>query len=328
MHTTPYSYFGIHFNTWCPLGCKHCFTNSSSRASKQTANLDLAESLGRCVVRRNPNTRMVVTGGEPFVFRKQLLELLRRAHLLGVETSLHTNGFWGGRDWAEDALRAMIPYGLTRVNLSTDDYHEKQLPLSKVKKAAQTILDLGLNLRIPVTYGPKSKLRPNTVLKAIGLSEHERLEVFPVSLSRSGGAETLSNEEFYQTDQAGSCSKLVNPVLFANGELSPCSGSAFSSIFRPGCWTEQLAQPKSEKEIESLLADWEREPLLHAILCSGPRAVHQKLLERRGLAPLEPLERAGSCECESCNQLFSDKHLREPLANLRQHRRNLWAVPI
>lgn len=319
-----FEFFGVHFTSWCPLGCQHCFTNSSPTAKKDIVNFDLAEALGRCVLVRNPNARMVITGGEPLAFRNQLMILVRRINRLGVETTLHTNGFWGGREWVEEVFCSLIGSGLTRVNLSVDDYHLERLSLSVLQKAARVILDLEVEFRILVTFG-ESTIRPDNVLSLLGFPENAPIEIIPVSLARSGRAQTLSCDKFAQTDQVGWCPKLINPVLFSNGELSPCSGSAFSSICHPEVWKEQLVRPQSEDDINNILDGWEKEPLLYAISHSGPRAVHLKLLEKSGLPQLEPLSRAGGCECESCNQLFSDKRLREPLAELRKFRKNRWA---
>lgn len=100
----------------CNLRCSYCMPAEGLDwlPDNQTLTDDEVVRLVDIAVRRLGITEVRFTGGEPLV-RRGLVDIVRRTHALGVETSLTTNALGLARTAA--ALRAA---GLDRINVSLD----------------------------------------------------------------------------------------------------------------------------------------------------------------------------------------------------------------
>ena len=100
----------------CNLRCSYCMPAEGLDwlPDDQTLTDDEIVRLITIAVRRLGITEVRFTGGEPLV-RRGLVDIVRRTHELGVETSLTTNALGLAR--TATALRAA---GLDRINVSLD----------------------------------------------------------------------------------------------------------------------------------------------------------------------------------------------------------------
>ena len=100
----------------CNLRCSYCMPAEGLDwlPAEQTLTDDEVVRLITIAVRRLGITEVRFTGGEPLV-RRGLVDIVRRTHELGVETSLTTNALGLAR--TATALRAA---GLDRINVSLD----------------------------------------------------------------------------------------------------------------------------------------------------------------------------------------------------------------
>lgn len=100
----------------CNLRCSYCMPAEGLDwlATEQTLSDDEVARLIEIAVRRLGVTEVRFTGGEPLV-RRGLVDIVRRTHELGVETSLTTNALGLAR-----TAGALRDAGLDRINVSLD----------------------------------------------------------------------------------------------------------------------------------------------------------------------------------------------------------------
>jgi len=107
----------------CNIACRHCGIESSPQVRGEmgmaAATRFIAESAAIPQF-----MKMTFTGGEPFIYQNEHLELLALCASLGLQTRIVTNGFWA-RD-REKGLRLLERFkaaGLAELNFSADIFH-------------------------------------------------------------------------------------------------------------------------------------------------------------------------------------------------------------
>jgi len=124
----------------CPLSCAHCSTNSSLAGEEHAAT-----GFVRLVESFTPTCRpevLVLTGGEPLVRPRLVLDLTERAHAVGTRVVLASGMFWARAQEISPLLDRTIR-GVDHVAASLDYYHEQQVNRADVFRAIHTVLDRG-----------------------------------------------------------------------------------------------------------------------------------------------------------------------------------------
>jgi len=79
-------------------------------------------------------------GGEPLLYFDKVLEAAKHGKELGFKISIVTNGFWAySVDRAREQIRQLKAAGLYRVELSSDHFHQKFIPIETIQNAIQIL---------------------------------------------------------------------------------------------------------------------------------------------------------------------------------------------
>lgn len=85
-------------------------------------------------------------GGESFTEYDLLLHFLRRATEHGLTAGALTNASWvSSRKRAESRVAEMMAAGLTNLGVSTDEYHQKSVPVQRVDVLLEVCKEAGLD---------------------------------------------------------------------------------------------------------------------------------------------------------------------------------------
>ncbi len=85
---------------------------------------------------------VVFSGGEPTLYREDLLRSISYANSKGLATRVVTNGWWGKtKESASKFLEKLIDCGLTEMNISVDDLHQEWIPLESIKNALRLCVE-------------------------------------------------------------------------------------------------------------------------------------------------------------------------------------------
>ena len=95
------------------------------------------------------------SGGEALLHFDEVCELSLYAKAKGIKiVSLNTNGFWGKSfDDAVKVLSILSASGISKIGLSSDDYHQEFVPASNVKNIldAATMFNISIDLGVMIS---------------------------------------------------------------------------------------------------------------------------------------------------------------------------------
>jgi hypothetical protein len=121
----------------CTGECDHCFVHSSPRAE---AAMPLALAIKGVQQAHDLGTvrEIYLEGGEPFLHFPIMVEVIRHAAGLGLETGIVTNGYFATTvEDAEVWLKPLQEAGLTSLSVSDDTFHSD--PSQGETPAARTV---------------------------------------------------------------------------------------------------------------------------------------------------------------------------------------------
>ena len=127
----------------CPLRCDFCWCPGNGykpvKIRKEDAIRYIKEAASLGVVKR-----VSFTGGEPFLYHEELVEVLEACKGL-MSARIVTSCYWAEtREKALEKLRPLVERGLDELSCSTDPTHQAFVPAAFVKNAVEVGLELGL----------------------------------------------------------------------------------------------------------------------------------------------------------------------------------------
>jgi hypothetical protein len=125
---------GIHFliSYGCPAECDHCFIWGNPRRDSGMT-LERIDQFLNQIMAVGTIASVCAEGGESFTRYPALLHLMRRGTELGLGVSALTNAFWvESREMATSRIDELIAAGMSSLGVSTDEWHQKHIPVEKV----------------------------------------------------------------------------------------------------------------------------------------------------------------------------------------------------
>ena len=173
-----------------------------------------------------------ITGGEPFIYYEEILELCKLAFSLGMQTTFTTNAFWAtDKDGTFEKLEKLKHYGVRSIKVSLDDFHMKHISTENYRR----IFRISQMLYIKVLIGCK-------ILKN-GIGNRHVLEHFDDEMANIlfcqyraypiGDAVKIPKELFYLSDTIrGKCNESNMLLIEPNGTVYPCGSACVMSSIR------------------------------------------------------------------------------------------------
>jgi len=137
---------GVHFliTYGCSAECDHCFIWGAPGRRSAMAPKQIDDFLGQ-VASLETVTGVCGEGGESFTEYSLLLQFLRRATALGLAAGALTNASWAtSRAKAEEGIAELMAAGLTNLGVSTDQYHQRSVPVERVDVLLAVCQEAGL----------------------------------------------------------------------------------------------------------------------------------------------------------------------------------------
>lgn len=133
-------------NARCDICCLHCGPERDNHLPRRLAEAAIREAGDM----ENMKT-LIISGGEPWLFREEVLGYARLASSLGLSVTLYSNGFWGkDAAAAQKAVRQMKEAGVGGLSFSADRYHQACVPAAHLKNAMEAALEAGLSVELSV----------------------------------------------------------------------------------------------------------------------------------------------------------------------------------
>lgn len=295
----------------CTAQCENCCFDSNPFL---TARLTLPEILQ--FIRegaQQPTCKMVVfSGGECFLLGDDLVAAVALATSLGMTTRCVTNGFWAKNPaHGRRRLEALVQAGLTELNLSTGDYHQRWVSQETVVNAACLATDLGLPTVIMVELQRERRVTAASLLREPRIAERlrkgePRLQILespwmPMNFEdviEQSADRVLSRQTLHM--RGGCTSVLQTVVVTPHRRFGFCCGLAREKIPELNAdWTPGTFDHLVEAGGSDFMKIW--------LWVDGPDRI---LAWAAGKDPRITWEDRYSHHCQTCLALFSDPLVR------------------
>ena len=208
----------------CNITCRHC-APACGPAPKRAWNVELIRRcLNEAANLPNVGKRVHFAGGEPFLYYPQMLELVRHARSLGFDISIVTNGFWGKNEArATMMVGELVDAGLTRVELSTDVFHQEHIPVPTIRRSIQVLKSASVKIILRVITSRKHTVEET--LRQLTVEDLDGLEIAGSPVVPVGRAkEAVPEDEVYLTPYGthGTCHNMLNLTVRPDWNVAPC----------------------------------------------------------------------------------------------------------
>ncbi|KNY28934.1 radical SAM/SPASM domain-containing protein [Pseudobacteroides cellulosolvens] len=251
------------YTTKCTAECDICCFYCSPKINEK---MDLAKAKDYVdqAAKIKDITTIGIAGGEVFIYYDELLELVKYIKQNRMKVSCTTNGFWGTSE--ENALKIISEIkeaGLSYMKLSVDDFHEKFVPIDRIKNVLKAAYKLEYPISIGCTATKNSKR-----LKYVAEILEDELEGFslmefpcyPIGKARDNN----NREEFLlkYKPYTGKCKEWHTITIMPDGGIYPC-GSCCGTI------PTRLLGNAKEQTLEELITKAENDPLRRITMDEG-----------------------------------------------------------
>lgn len=144
-----FSFMTFLYTTWCNAQCSHCCLSCGPDKNDKLSPGFVKDTLSSLADLNIPE--FCITGGEPFLFLKEIEDILSFADSLGLKSHIGTNGFWGvSYDDSCHILKRLHSSGLKALLLSTDKYHQEFVSVDNIFNIVKAAEDIGISVKITV----------------------------------------------------------------------------------------------------------------------------------------------------------------------------------
>ncbi len=249
MQTIRHIAFG--YSTRCNMACDHCVAAGNS-ADNGTMGLETAvaviREMARCRV-----SGISFTAGEPFLYRDEILELVRGCKENGIYSRMVTNGFWAKtREKADAVVSELILGGLSQLRISFSRWHQAGIPKETIINAVRACKRRGLDYFVSFVTDFS---RQDDVLEAF--LRDNRVKYFPEPLLYFGRAKEFEPPAVFTDYPPNTCT--MNPYLSPDLDMFACcdAGAGFTrtGFFYLGNHREESMETLFRKKEENTLYD-------------------------------------------------------------------------
>ena len=210
------------YSTRCNIRCGHCVATGDLPAGRNMDH-DRAKEIIAGMVRAGVGG-ISFSAGEPFLFFKQIAELVKLCSQIGIYTRIVTNSFWAKTVESSDHLVSELQQnGLNQLRLSYSRWHQDNIDRNNVLNAARSCEKIGLDYFISFVTDFSKEDDPHEQF----LRNH-CLTFFPEPVIYAGRAESFKRRRILTDYQANCCD--MNPYLTPDLDMYACcdAGSHFS----------------------------------------------------------------------------------------------------
>lgn len=207
----------INFTLTCNLSCAHCIVESSPHRKER---LSLPEVRTALLAGRDDGKKHVTfSGGEVFLFAKEVCELVAFARDLGYAVDVETNAYWARDEkTARARLAPFVEAGISGMALSADAYHAEHFPVDRTIQAAKTGREYGL--LVEINFCPSQNAAVDAEIRA-ALEAAGEPYIENELLNRGRGAGLLQLSRRHAYSELPNCDSLTT-TLHATGDMYAC----------------------------------------------------------------------------------------------------------
>jgi MoaA/NifB/PqqE/SkfB family radical SAM enzyme len=294
-----FNVIGLMYTRTCPLVCEHCITESSPHVKD---HMPFHQAFDYLHVIRDFCPQLCFSGGEPFIYYRDMVTLTQEAKSLGLRVSVVTGAGWVRKETQTRMMvKTLADAGLVKLGISWDKYHEKFSSRDNAVMLAKIATDLGLQVEIRIVRSRIHTEDWREIFVDLPVEIHE-IQIVPL-----GRAASLEPTHFSSTDEKprGMCGVVLSPVIEPNGNVYACCGpSRYCRKPSPLFLGNAVSEPLREI-LERALND----PILEIIYNLGPYGLYQLLKDHSvGRERFKPRSNYKDI-CELCLDITNDPEI-------------------
>jgi len=266
----------------CTANCRICCLESNP-CGKQKLSFNLACS---CIEQASQVTgisSISFSGGEPFIFFDELLNLIQVSKSHKLKSSCVTNGFWATtKAIAKEKLSALKQAGLGAIKISYDEFHQEYVSPSNIAYIMAASKELGLFCQMQCVV-TRSSSRLKDFLPLWGLDtlliHFGEIPCLPVGRAKSH----ISQSEFIYRDTIPRypCKWMDDLTILPNGDVYPCcTQGGFTTLLKLGSAKSEtlakLIQHFSENRLYQVLSSHGPSWFLNLFYDAGEESLFQR----------------------------------------------------
>ena len=302
----------------CTAACTNCCFNCSPKKGTTMSIDDMKYYIKSSVDKFKEVKLVVLTGGEPFLLgTKSLVEIIEYTTSLNLRSRIVSNAFWATTPKkTKDYITPLVASGLSEINFSTGDEHQKFVKVGNVINACIESVRAGLTVAINVESHSESNFKNISFLENEQYKEFFSIQENSDKIKIINGFWTSINNETsvyeYNENLMGllkehkkGCSSIFSSfAILPTGEVVACCGLAVSEIehFKLGNAKTDDLRLLYETQYQSFINLW--------IKIEGPYKIMEYLVTKEPkIGKLSP-----NHVCQICNLLFNNELIRNTIS--------------
>jgi hypothetical protein len=215
-----------------------------------------------------------LTGGEPFLCYENMLKICHCASQLGLEVNTLTNCSWAiSESTAMRKLGKLRQFGLGKITINTDEFHQEFVPLERVKLCFEASRKLGLGIELRCIVAKNTK-RMEYFAKKIGALGKEGVIMNEFPVIPAGRGAGLDRDILLYPPMTSPCPFVLRMMAVEpNGDLAACCGV--------GGFSPPLIVGNVKKYgLKKLVAIADQDPLYSCLAFYGPQTLLEIIKEK------------------------------------------------
>ncbi|GAA3372889.1 radical SAM/SPASM domain-containing protein [Streptomyces sannanensis] len=207
----------VNFTLTCNLACAHCIVESSPQRTERLTPDEVKSAL--TTAKSSGKKHVTFSGGEVFLFHKDMTEVIAFARSHGYVVDVETNGFWARNDtMARDRLAPFVEAGISGLSVSADAYHVHYFPVERAINAVRAGRSYGLLTEI--NFCPSTEQETDAQIIA-ALEEANEPFIHNELLIRGRGKDLIQLGDGRPVTELPDCDSLTTTV-HATGDVYAC----------------------------------------------------------------------------------------------------------
>ncbi len=303
---------GLVYTLACPLSCDHC-CHDQERYGTGTFETSRAAEVVRQARSLGSVERLFITGGEPFLFHREITAVLSEAGSPDLPVRVVTSAYWAhDPEIARSLLLPLARVGVDTLIISADPSHQRFVSLEHVRCAARAALAAGMKVEIAsVFWRPGMEMRTRLGLPDSDTIVYKENLVLPVGRARHHRATWRDYGLSESPSRHDGCQRRPGAFeisVYPNGSVYPCCGGGF------GLDAGLAIGNVYEEPLADIVSRMRSDPFVRSMREGGPALVYEMC--RRHFPELRawlPDDEGLCTACQICVALNSVPAVKERL---------------
>jgi len=258
----------------CNLHCGHCIVNAHPRGTQVFDE----QYLDNIISGMNffGLYEVGISGGEPLLKLNLLQRVCSKLQTSKIKSIIATNAFWAKSPAAAyKVLFHLFKYDVTKIILSVDSYHQKQVPLDNIIYAVNAIIEHGRDYEVHISvldyhseYYYINELRKNSIQN-----------VFLNPIEEAGRANLLDFQQYEKNldFKLFECLKVENPAILLNGKIVACCDLLVAPEYEPVAESPLCLGDLRLDSVTNIIFKASNNKCLRSLRLFGPDGIWNKL---------------------------------------------------